>query len=154
MMYIFFNKLAVLSGYFTFVLLLNYRSMSVLYKVVSKKPSGRLSNGAPKYYPVLTGRRQVAIREVCKIIASSSSMTPGDVKGVLEGLIQLIPDLLMDGRTVKLDGFGTFSLHASAVGQDTPEKVTLRDITGVKMSFLPDKEIKRNLKATSFEKMK
>ena len=128
--------------------------MSVLYKVVSKKPGLASPDSTTKYYPVLTGRRQSDIREVCKILSESSTVTAGDIRGVLEGLIKLIPDLLMEGRTVKLDGFGTFSLHASAKGQDSPEKVTARDITGVKMSFLPDKIIKRELKMTKFQKQK
>lgn len=128
--------------------------MSVLYKVVSKKPGLASPDSPKKYYPVLTGRRQSDIREVCKILSESSTVTAGDIRGVLEGLIKLIPDLLMEGRTVKLDGFGTFSLHASAKGQDSPEKVTARDITGVKMSFLPDKIIKRELKMTKFQKQK
>jgi hypothetical protein len=38
------------------------------------------------------------------------------------------------------------------VGQTNPDNVTLRDIRGIKMSFLPDKEIKRKLKGTKFKK--
>ena len=128
--------------------------MAVLYKVVSKKPGLASPESPIKYYPVLTGRRQSDIREVCKILSESSTVTAGDIRGVLEGFIRLIPDLLMEGRTVKLDGFGTFSLHASAKGQVNPEKVTVRDITGVKISFLPDKIIKRELKLTKFVKQK
>jgi predicted histone-like DNA-binding protein len=128
--------------------------MSVLYKAVSKKPGLASPDSPTKYYPVLTGRRQTDIREVCKILSDSSTVTAGDIRGVLEGLIRLIPDLLMEGRTVKLDGFGTFRIHASAKGQDAPEKVTGRDVTSVKMSFLPDKEIKRELKHTKFVKQK
>lgn len=126
--------------------------MAVQYKVVSKKPGLSLPDSPTMYYPILTGRRQTDIRAVCKILSDSSTVTAGDIRGVLEGLIRLIPDLLMDGRTVKLDGFGTFSLHASAKGQGSPEMVTSRDITSVKMSFLPDKEIKRELKLTKFVK--
>ncbi|MEQ9209320.1 MAG: hypothetical protein RLN96_05685, partial [Pseudomonadales bacterium] len=59
---------------------------------------------------------------------------------------------LQDGRTVRLDGFGTFNLHASSEGQTNPDKITSRDITGVRMSFLPDKDIKRRLNKTKFVK--
>jgi predicted histone-like DNA-binding protein len=128
--------------------------MAVLYKVVSKKPGLSSPDSPTKYYPVLTGRRQSDIRDVCRILSESSTVTAGDIRGVLEGLIKLIPDLLMEGCTVKLDGFGTFSLHASAKGKESREKVTSRDITGVKMSFLPDKIIKRELEMTKFVKKK
>jgi predicted histone-like DNA-binding protein len=126
--------------------------MAVYYKVVSKKPGLSKPDSATKYYPVLTGRNQADIREVCDLLSEASTVTPGDVRAVLEGFIRLIPHLLMDGRTVKLEGFGTFNLHCSAVGQTNPDNVTLRDIRGIKMSFLPDKEIKRKLKGTKFKK--
>ncbi len=128
--------------------------MAVYYKVVSKKPGLSKPDSEPRYYPVLTGRKQADIREVCDLLSEASAASPSHVRAVLEGFIRLIPSLLMDGRTVKLEGFGTFNLHCSSVGQTNPDKVTLSDITGVKVSFLPDRLIKRKLKGTKFKKKK
>lgn len=126
--------------------------MSVYYTVKSKRPG--LSKGEkPKYYPVVTGRRVANLREVCEDIASRSSLHQADVMAVVHSFIDLVPELLQDGKTVRLDGFGTFNLHASGVGKENPDKVTSRDITGVRMSFLPDKRIKNLLlKTTKFVK--
>ncbi|MEQ8474099.1 MAG: hypothetical protein RIC35_23085 [Marinoscillum sp.] len=57
------------------------------------------------------------------------------VVGMIETLIQLVPEMLKQGKSVRLDGFGTFSLHVSGVGKDAPDNVTKRDIMKVKMAF-------------------
>lgn len=108
-----------------------------------------------RYYPALTNRRTQDLRDICETISGRSSLTNGDVMAVVVSLMELVPDLLLDGYNVRLDGFGIFSLHASGKGKDTPEEVTFRDITGVKMAFLPDKHIKRRLRhQTKFSKVK
>ncbi|MEQ8879862.1 MAG: HU family DNA-binding protein [Cyclobacteriaceae bacterium] len=125
--------------------------MPVTYTIAMKKP-GLSPDAAPKYYPVLTDRRITNLRKLCYMISDRSTLTSADVMGVIHAMIELIPDLLQDGRTVRLDGFGTFNLHASSEGQTNPDKITSRDITGVRMSFLPDKDIKRRLNKTKFVK--
>jgi predicted histone-like DNA-binding protein len=132
----------------------NHQIMALKYKVVSKRPGGMAGNNTPRYYPVLTDRSVADLRMVADLISERSSMHSAAVVGVLDALTKLVPQLLQDGHNVRLDGFGTFSLHVSGKGQDTPDKVSVHDITGVKMAFLPDKRIKRNLKVTKFVKSK
>lgn len=127
--------------------------MSISYKVVSKRPGGIAGENSAKYYPSLTNRRKVDLNEISDLITARSTFSRGDVIGVMRSLIDLIPDLLQDGRNVRLDGFGTFSLHASSKGKEDPQKVTSRDITGLKMAFLPDKRIKQKLTQTKFTKV-
>lgn len=126
--------------------------MSVSYKVVSKKPGGIAGENAPKYYPMVTSREMANLNEVCERIAERSTFSRADVVGVVQSLIDLLPELLLDGKNVRLDGFGIFSIHASGQGKDQPEEVTARDITKLKMSFLPDKQIKKKLKEATFVK--
>lgn len=126
--------------------------MAVKYKVVTKKPGGAAGNHPVKYYPILTDRQGMNLRQLSDLISVRTTLTRGDVMAVIETLIESIPDLLMDGYNVKLGDFGTFSLHASAKGQDDPDKVRGRDITSVKMSFLPSKYVKGRLKHTEFVK--
>ena len=127
--------------------------MAIKYKVVSKKPGGLVGENEPKYYPVLTGREVADLEFICERIAERSTFSRGDVVGVVQSFIELVPELLMSGKNVKMDGFGTFSVHASGVGKDSPDKVTSRDITKLKLAFLPDKRIKRRLGNTKFEKV-
>ena len=126
--------------------------MAIKYKVVSKKPGGLAGENAPKYYPVLTGRETADLEYVCERISERSTFSGADVVGVVQSFIELVPELLMNGKNVKLDGFGTFSVHASGTGRDSPEEVTSRDITKLKLSFLPDKRIKRKLSNAEFVK--
>ncbi len=126
--------------------------MAVSYKVVSKKPRGLAGTLPVKYYPVITNRSVIDLRDLCDRISEKSSLTSGDIMAVVESLIQDIPTLLMNGYNVKLDNFGTFSIHASAEGKDDPTKVRGRDVTSVKMSFLPSKYVKHKLKFTKFKK--
>jgi len=127
--------------------------MAVSYKVVSKRPGGIAGEREPRYFPIITKRSLMNSRSLAEIISKRSSFSKPDVIGMIESLIQLIPEMLQDGYNVKLDGFGTFSIHVSGVGKDDPKKVTKRDITSVNMSFLPSKSIKRDLNRTEFIKV-
>ncbi|WP_421871264.1 HU family DNA-binding protein [Marinoscillum sp.] len=127
--------------------------MAVSYKVVSKRPGGLAGENPPKYYPVVTKRSLVDTRDLAEEISSRNSFSTADVIGIIESLIQMVPEKLQQGSNVRLDGFGTFSLHVSAVGQEDPAKVTKRDITKVKMAFLPSKHIKKKLTGTTFTKV-
>jgi len=128
-------------------------TMSISYKVVSKKPGGLTGNNATKYYPTITDRGLSDLDEVCATIATRSTFSRADVVGVVQAFIDLVPELLLRGNNVKLDGFGTFSVHASGNGKLKPEEVTARDITKLKLSFLPDKRIKKKLHNATFEKV-
>lgn len=126
--------------------------MAVSYKVISKRPGGMAGERTPKYFPIVTKRELVNSRTLAELISERSSFTTPVVIGMIESLIQIIPEMLKKGNNVRLDGLGTFSLHVSGVGKDDPKKVTKRDITKVKMAFLPSKDIKRDLATTEFKK--
>ena len=127
--------------------------MAIKYKVVSKKPGGLAGEKEPRYYPVLTDREMADLEYVCERISERSTFSGADVVGVVQSFIELVPELLLSGKSVKMDGFGIFSVHASGEGKDSPEQVSSRDITKLKLSFLPDKRIKRKLGGAKFEKV-
>lgn len=128
--------------------------MAVSYKVVSKRPGGMAGAQQPKYYPALTKRQTMNSRKLAQEISAATSFTTADVMGMIEVLVHLLPHFLKEGNNVRLDNFGTFSLHVSGVGQEDPKKVTSRDISGIKMAFLPSKEVKKKLSTTQFVKTK
>ncbi len=128
--------------------------MAVSYKVVGKRPGGMAGERSPRYFPMVTKRGLIDARGLAELISERTSFSTADVIGVIESLIHIVPEMLKNGNNVKLDGFGTFSMHVSAVGQELPEKVTKRDITNVKMAFLPSKIVKEKLSRTEFLKAK
>ncbi len=128
--------------------------MAINYKVVSKRPGGMAGEQPPKYYPVLTKRRVANTRFLIDEIKGRSTLSGADVVAVFESLRTIIPQLLSSGYNVRLDGLGTFSIHARSKGKDTPEAVTSRDIDSLNISFLPEKDVKSKLKSIKFNKVK
>ncbi len=127
--------------------------MAVKYKVVSKRPGGMAGNSPVKYYPAVTKRRMIDTRGLAEEISMRTNFTTAHVLGIVETLTHVVPALLQQGNSIRLDHFGTFSLHVSGEGKDQPEQVTKKDITKVKMAFLPSKSIKEKLARTKFEKL-
>jgi predicted histone-like DNA-binding protein len=129
--------------------------MSIDYKVVSKRPAGMAGDRAPRYYPVLTNRTAVDLNEFANLVSERSSFHRATIIGVINAMMDTIPGILKNGGNVRLDGLGTFSVHASSKGKDEADKVTSRDIDKLKMSFLPDKALKKELNVgTAFNKVR
>lgn len=105
------------------------------------------------YYPILTGTEQVGIQEVTDILEKRSSMTGADIRLVLYGLLDLIPELLAKGNTVNLQDFGTFRLQAKTTVASSPEEVSEKNIYKVWIGFIPGKFMKQELKNLSFSRV-
>lgn len=100
-----------------------------------------------KWYPrsVLVGN-PITTDQIAKRLAAESTVAPADVKAVLEALSGVMGDYMAQGRSVKLDGIGSFYFTASASGNgvDSAEEVTANLINGVKIRFVPETTYKRN----------
>lgn len=126
--------------------------MPIRYKVASRIALG--SNKETRYYARATKREMAGFRDISRIISDRCTASAADVMLVLTALSDLIPELIADGRSVKLDGIGIFSSSFKAQEKDKPEEVTAKTIEQVRLKFLPDKEIKQQLKHCEFEKVK
>ena len=71
-----------------------------------------------KWYPrsVLVGN-PVTTDQIAKRLAAESTVAPADVKAVLEALSGVMGDYMAQGRSVKLDGIGSFFFQSSATGR-------------------------------------
>jgi len=101
-----------------------------------------------KWYasPKLTGKRD--LRNLSRDLAEVSSLSAGDVQNVIANLIDQLPKWLMEGNSVKLDGFGTFRLSFSSTGEVTKEEVSAGSIKDIYILFEPDEEIKERVNKT------
>ena len=94
-----------------------------------------------KWYPqsVLVGS-PVMTAQVAKRLAAESTVSPADVAAVLTSLGPVMADYMAEGRSVKLEGIGSFYFTATANknGVDKEEKVSANQITGVRVRFLPE----------------
>ena len=94
-----------------------------------------------KWYPVaVTIGRPVDTDAIAKKIADLSALSTGDVKSVLDLLGGVMGDSMNQGRSVKLDGVGTFYYTANAEGKgvDTAKEVGAQQITGTRVRFIPE----------------
>ena len=99
-----------------------------------------------KWYPqsVLVGNT-VTTDQIAKRLAAESTVAPADVKAVLEALSGVMGDYMAQGRSVKLDGIGSFYFQATASGNgvDSADKVSANQINGVKVRFIPETTYRR-----------
>ena len=103
------------------------------YKKVQMKVNG-------KWYPksVLVGSA-ITTEQVAKRVAAESTVSPADVRAVLTALGGVMGDYMAQGRSVKLDGIGSFYFTAATNnnGVATEKEVTAALINGVRVRFSP-----------------
>ena len=110
-------------------------------------------NSQPKYYATVRSNGRVDSHGLAKDINKMSTVSSVDTAAVLEAFINVVPDLLADGKIVELGDLGTFRVSVSSEGAETPEEVTARSITDVRIIFQPGKRIRQMLSGTAFEKI-
>lgn len=94
-----------------------------------------------KWYPrsILVGT-PISTEQVARRLAAESTVAPADVMAVLQALSGVMGDYMAQGRSVRLDGIGTFYFSADSKGNgvETPEKVSVNQIKGVRVRFTPE----------------
>lgn len=75
-------------------------------------------------------------------IQKNCAMTKGDVKHVIEALVEEIQSNLANGDKVKLNQLGTLHMTFRCPGVEKSEDCTVRNIAKVNIRFVPDKELK------------
>ena len=124
-------------------------SMAVKLKMVTKRNPRDVSAPA-KYHGVVVSRGKMNYRDLAELISSQSSMTEGDVLGVLKALELNIINILESGRSVELGELGTFSVGASTAGIESKEKFSARQVTKRRILFRPGYSFKRMLRRLHF----
>ena len=94
-----------------------------------------------KWYPksVLVGSA-ITTEQVAKRVAAESTVSPVYVRAVLTALSGVMGDYMAQGRSVKLDGIGSFYFTAATNknGVATEKEVTAALINGVRVRFIPE----------------
>ena len=94
-----------------------------------------------KWYPksVLVGSA-ITTEQVAKRLATESTVSPADVRAVLTALGGVMGDYMAQGRSVKLDGIGSFYFTAATNknGVATEKEVTAALINGVRVRFISE----------------
>ena len=97
------------------------------------------------WYPQsVTVGKPVTTDEIADELAIRSTVTRGDTYAVMKNLGTVLGNYMAQGRSVKIEGVGTFYYTAATnkQGVETSQEVSASQITGVRVRFLP--EVGRN----------
>lgn len=113
--------------------------MSLIYKAVQSTIENK--SGDKTWHPALVKvGKTVTTHEVGEKIALMSSLNPGDVHNVFRCLPIVFWGLLLDGKSVKIEGWGTFTLKIRSRGKGvlTAKEVNPGQITDLHCQFTPE----------------
>ena len=93
------------------------------------------------WYPksVLVGS-PVTTKQIAERLSKESTVSLADTYAVLLALGGVMGEYMAEGRSVKLEGIGSFYFTATAnkKGVDKEEKVSANQINGVRVRFIPE----------------
>jgi predicted histone-like DNA-binding protein len=104
-----------------------------------------------KWYLVQLSKGYVDTDQICQDILELSSLSPGDVKSVIENLKLVIQKRLDAGYSVRLEKFGSFRTSVSSEGMDTSQELTVHQAKPVRLIFTPAPQLKEALSKTRLE---
>ncbi len=93
------------------------------------------------WYPkAITVGKPVTTDEIADELSIRSTVTRGDTYAVMKNLGAVMANYMAQGRTVKIEGVGTFYYTAvtNKQGVATADEVTAAQITGIRVRFLPE----------------
>ena len=84
--------------------------------------------------------RSVNLQQLGEMVAEKCSATPGDVHNVVRNLMSVMRLQLLNSRTVRLDGLGTFTVIARTRGKgvDAEKDVSPNQVTSLHFMFTPE----------------
>ncbi|MCD8182752.1 MAG: HU family DNA-binding protein [Bacteroides sp.] len=84
-------------------------------------------------------RVPVDTQQLGETISQRYTVTPADVHAVLRALPEVMAEYMEAGRSVRMDGLGSFHYKLSCAGQgvDTPEEVGPHQVKAVRVQFIP-----------------
>jgi predicted histone-like DNA-binding protein len=125
--------------------------MAIKYRVKTK-PDNIGNRETTKYYAVPVYKGIVDIKELSEKLSDRSTLTRGDIYGVIIGLVPLIEEYLHDGYAVRIDELGIFTVSASSQGFDNPEQCKPHHVVAKKVCFRAENRLKKNLETVKFER--
>ena len=92
-----------------------------------------------KWIPVAKSVSCYDAKRLAKDIEKESTVSQTDVMAVLNAIPNVMTRYLAEGHSVKLDGIGSFFLtfECKKTGVDTPEEVSIDQVTNIKVQFRP-----------------
>lgn len=121
--------------------------------MVQQAEPGIKGGGNYKYYLRATHRELITVDSLAKKLANQTSLSDIDVKMVLMGLSEIIPDLLLSNYSVEIGELGIFSVSLKSDPAPTLEEATYRKIRELKVNFRVNKSIQKRVRDAQFKKV-
>ncbi|MDR1063412.1 MAG: HU family DNA-binding protein [Azoarcus sp.] len=123
--------------------------MSIALRKIQR--ANPLNREDKKWYLSQTSKGRVDTDQICQDILELSSLSPGDVRSVLESLNIVIQKRLDSGYSVRLDKLGTFRASVTSAGAAAPEDLSVRNVKQVRLVFIPAPQLKESLTKARLE---
>lgn len=125
--------------------------MAVKFNVVERgNPSD--PEAPKKFYASAIMNGKADIEELIGRIEKISTVSGADIRGVLYSIIDIVPDILSQGRSVRIGDLGTFRVSISSEGSETEEEVSAKNVRSARIIFTPGKKFKTMLSGLSYSK--
>ena len=113
--------------------------MPLFYKAV-QSPIANKAGAKLWHLNLVKAGGTVATQQLAEVIAEKSSLTAGDVQNVVRNLMSVMREYLLNSRSERLDGLGTFTMKACTRGKgvESADKVSPNQITALKCRFTPE----------------
>jgi len=115
--------------------------MAVFYKKTEKR-NPQSPSDPKKWYCVLRRIRKATTKEVSEAASRMTSASPKEIEMAIIRSFQEIAALIRDGRSVEIDGFGTFRLTVKSQGVATKKELNANAIVKGNLRFVPSIELK------------
>lgn len=127
--------------------------MSIKFKPTPKKDPRNLQ-GSPLYYATAVSSGKTGIDKLAGSVSASSTLSRADIHAAIVALVDEIQEELSSGRTVSIEGLGTFSISLRSNGMESPDKLTAHQIREAKINYRPAPRLRDMLKKLEFHKDK
>ena len=120
--------------------------MSVEYTIVKRKFKDSEGNSQEKFYASGHISGVTNTKQIASLIGRSTTLNEADIYGALKALSQTIQSQLQQGKSVKLDGIGTFSLSLTSKPSNEADKLPHKSIKVNRICFKADRELSNEMK--------
>ena len=112
--------------------------MALIFKPVRSSIASK--DGLKRFHPRLIKMDTVDLSTIASEITEVSAVSPGDVHSVITNLMSSMRTHLLNSNSVKLDGFGTFTViaHSNEQGVEKEEDVNASQINRLVIRFMPE----------------
>lgn len=123
--------------------------MAIIIKKI-QRIDPRDKNAAKKWYPVQKRTEMVDEISVAELLADETTLNPMEALMSIRQLKKIILRSLLDGKSVKLGDWGSFTVRLETTGADTAETLTAANVKRVKIGFNIGSEMKAAMQGATF----